>query len=383
MRLEVRLPLAAVLLVLTGCTPSVEQGFGPEADFTVSTGGGGPCGVVLHDFNGDAATDIALSHIHSSTVTVLLGLGDGSFMATWHEFPQLGPVLAGQELGVIAAGHLDGDEYIDFAVTSGVTNEVTLITHPGHNLIESSFATSSYPVGEFPFGVVAADFNGDDQDDLAVSAGIGNDMRIFLQGPAGEFSLLATYDVLGLEPGFVVTGDLDADGVLDLVTSNHSSSSVSIFLGLGTGEFGAPAVYAVGDGPSSPELVDIDGDGDLDLMTANEYSDDISLLLGDGLGGFVAGEPFVFGLRPYFVSGLDVDSDGDIDLVVPLEGEDRLVTALNDGSGGFDEVQYSTTGQEPGSVVHDDFDGDGDVDIAVSNFRSDSLSIFLNRFDEL
>jgi hypothetical protein len=34
------------------------------------------------------------------------------------------------------------------------------------------------------------------------------------------------------------------------------------------------------------------------------------------------------------------------------------------------------------TVVHADFNGDGDQDVAVTNFRSDTISIFLNRFGD-
>ncbi len=72
-----------------------------------------------------------------------------------------------------------------------------------------------------------------------------------------------------------------------------------------------------------------------------------------------------------------------MDLVVLLEGEDALVVATNDGPGTFTEVLRSATGRSPGSLVHPDLDGDGDPDLVVTNYLGDSVSVYLNRFDEL
>jgi hypothetical protein len=57
--------------------------------------------------------------------------------------------------------------------------------------------------------------------------------------------------------------------------------------------------------------------------------------------------------------------------------------ATNDGTGVFTETLRSATGQSPASLVHPDLDGDGDPDLVVTNFLGDSLSVYLNRFDEL
>jgi len=361
--------------------PGPAPGFAEVADFTIATGGAGPCAIVVTALDDDGIPDLAVSHLHSSTVSVFFGRGDGSFLGAWHEFDHLGPVLAGQDLGVVATGRFDDDSASDLAVASTGTDEVIVLLSPGQSIATTGFDLTAYPVGRGPFGVAAADLDGDGTDDLAVTGGEDNDVTILLRVPAGTFEERGRFDAGGEEPGFVVVADLDADGTPDLVTTNHSSSSVGVLRGLGDGSFEEAVAYPVGDGPSSPEIVDLDGDGDLDLLTANEDTDDISLLLGDGGGGFTVGESLAFGSRPYFVDSFDVDGDGDLDLVIPLEGEDLLVVALNDGAGGFDDVLHAATGREPVTVVHADFDGDGDDDVAVTNFRDDTLSVFLNRFE--
>lgn len=50
--------------------------FAPPITYSVGTA---PCGVVVGDFNGDSKLDLAIANSGSNDISVLLGLGDGTF----------------------------------------------------------------------------------------------------------------------------------------------------------------------------------------------------------------------------------------------------------------------------------------------------------------
>src|SRR5262245_57916812 len=65
----------------------------------------------------------------------------------------------------------------------------------------------------------------------------------------------------GLTPASAVVGDLNADGALDVVVVNRETNTVSVLPGQGGGTFGTPAVFPVGNRPSSMAIADLNGDG--------------------------------------------------------------------------------------------------------------------------
>jgi hypothetical protein len=354
---------------------------GPLPDQEVGSGGGGPCGIAAGDLDGDGDLDLAVSHILTSDIGILLNQGDDGFVGVWHWWSHHSPVVLGEELGVVTIADLNGDGANDIAVSSGVTNEVIVLTNPGKDFAQQGFAAEPWPVGEFPYGVAAAPLNDDEHLDLVVSNGTGGSISVLLN-TGGGFEAGVEHSVGGDEPGFVSLKDVTGDGILDAVTSNHFTSEAAVLPGLGGGDFDTAQTFPTGEGPSSPSLADADGDGDLDLFTSNEFSSDVSYLANDGAGQFEELARFDMGEEPYFVAPMDYDGDGDIDLAVPLYAEDRLVVWFNDGDGNFGPILGTATGDEPTSIATGDFDGDGDPDLAVTNFRSDTVSIFLNRWNE-
>lgn len=301
-----------------------------------------------------------------------------------------GTLLAALALAlVLAAGLIAPPAAADFYSSSGDEHSTDAgETHLGEDS----------DLGGNPSGVVAADFNGDGQDDLAAStvenahgpeeawrwhAGVS----VVLSAEDGSYEDALYYPIgaelrsyntgapccpLAAIGGFgaadVVAPDVNNDGAPDLVTVNHVSDSVSVLVNTGTGAFVGPANWP----PDTPTHgVDV-----RDLIDDNEPQPEALELGGSG---------------PRGIAAADLDGDGDQDLVTANRGTDDVSVLLNtsntpdDGpdAGIYQEPSnspYSIDGNssDPDAVAVADLDGDGDEDVVTANRGSDDVSVLLN-----
>jgi hypothetical protein len=122
--------------------------------------------LAVADFNGDGFLDLALWHPGTpGSVHVLLGQGDGTF--------QPGPsYLAGSASPEgrpgLVAGDFNGDGILDLALSDSVASSVSVLLGKG----DGTFAEPQYFAVGFPVnGLAVADFNGDGNLDMAVCSG--------------------------------------------------------------------------------------------------------------------------------------------------------------------------------------------------------------------
>ena len=108
------------------------------------------------------------------------------------------------------------------------------------------------------------------------------------------FSPGGTYNV-GPTPWGIAAADFNGDGFTDLAVANFGTNSVSVFKGVGNGTFLAAVNFTAGAGPIAVAAGDFDGDGKTDLAVANYNADTISILLGDGAGSFGTATSFSSG----------------------------------------------------------------------------------------
>src|SRR5829696_1353262 len=140
----------------------------------------------------------------------------------------------------------------------------------------------NYTVGQDPFSVTGADFNGDRNADLAVATQNSNtsgfdDVTVLLNKGDGTFGAAQN---AGFYRAFSVTSsDFDADGNIDLAASDVGSDRVSVSRGNGDGTFGVPQTFQVALDVRSVIGTDFDGDQIADLAVANHSSSSVSVLL--------------------------------------------------------------------------------------------------------
>ena len=346
---------AALALSLTSPLPLfAAQQFQAATQYVAPAGA-----IALGDFNNDGKPDIAA--VGSSSVSVLLSKGNGTFQ------PAISTSVSDVALGV-ATGDFNHDGKLDLAVSSeiGTTGRVTIFLGNGDGTFQASPTTYSFT--NVPPNVVSADFNGDGNLDLVVSAGKG--VYVLVGNGDGTFSAPVFYSAAGNAFG-VSVGDLNGDGKQDLIIPE--SSNVAVLLGRGDGTFGSAKLYGIGGIGSTPTetmaLADLNNDGHLDVAVNNGQSS-FALLFGKGDGTF--GSPVTIAAErdAYLssISAVDLNGDGRVDLVTSSSGGTGNISVLfGNGDGTFQAFQTYMAGFIIPNLAVADFNGDGNPDVAAAN----------------
>ena len=324
-RTEVRKALSlGSVLILVGLGASASTvGFNPAQTYTVGTN---PAAVAVGDFNGDGRMDLAVVNFGDPTtgnigsVSILFGNMDGTFQPAKD-------VLIGKNSRAVVADDFNGDGNWDLA------------------LVRSGDPTVS--------------------DDGDVAIFLGNGDGTFQAGPVLK---------PGKNPSGIVAVDMNADQRLDLAVANQNDASVSVFLGNGDGTFQSPVAYATGQIPRSVQVVDFDGDGIRDLVVFRSLGIDVLLSNGDGTfrkGPSVASGGVLGTLQP---AG-DFNNDGKLDLIhsscsfFPPRTCGTEVW-LGNGDGTFQHI-----GPAPAANAATDLDGDGNLDVVAVNTSTGTAQV--------
>jgi hypothetical protein len=168
----------------------------------------------------------------------------------------------------ITASDFDGDEDIDIAV---VKNYHNLYFHEGYvevfmNDGQAGFTSvQTVTLGYSSTTPIAADLDGDEDIDLAVSGFVANSYRlsVLLNDGGGTFGPPETH-YAGAD-GRAAGGDLDCDGDFDVVISKQGVGSYgfAVLLNNGDATFGDAFTVAVGPDPMGLTAADLDFDSDL------------------------------------------------------------------------------------------------------------------------
>jgi hypothetical protein len=234
-----------------------------------------PAGLVVDDFNHDSKPDVAVAAAVGGIgkVAVLLGDGAGGFSP---------PLLydAGVSPSGIEAGDFDHDGALDLVVTNLLTNKLSLLLGVGNGTFVVPPVFFPDPTQNYgPIAVASNDFDGDTVPDLAVADNASGTLSIFLNDGSGVFSAPTNFAV-GSQPHAVEAADIDGDNRPDLIVPNFKDDSVTVYMGAGGADFGASFVSLVGLNPVAAAAADLDGDGKMDLVVANVSGNSVSVLFG-------------------------------------------------------------------------------------------------------
>jgi hypothetical protein len=251
-----------------------------------------------------------------------------------------------------------------------------------------------------PFGIAAADFNGDGKPDLAISANV--QMYVFLGNGDGTFASTAAspirvpsppYDNFGSPYlGPIAVGDFDHSGHSGLAIGEINNEAAVILLGHGNGTF-APSsssfANAFGGPTTAVTAADFNADGNLDLAIANQLSGQSPVVLGYGNGAFnQVGVLLYAGGFPMGATVGDVNGDGKLDVVVANGGSTAypgsgVTISLGNGDGTFTLASSSpiSLGDSLSAIAMADFNGDGKLDLAVTDSGGNTVLILLGNGD--
>jgi hypothetical protein len=315
--------------------------------------GNAPVAVAVADFNGDGHLDLVVANSKpgvvagkiTGTISILLGVGDGTF-----------------------------GTHTDIDITAG----------------------ASPPAVAVPSAVAVGDFNGDGNEDIAVTDSANNNVTILLGDGHGNFAAPVTYPT-GKKPVALLATEIDGDGALDLAVVNQGDGatpgSVSILLGRKdtatgkpNGTFGTKTDYTVGTLPEAIASADFNGDGRPDLAVTNfgtssgSGGNSVSVLLQNTDHTFTAKGPFNTGKGPQGVTTGDFNHDGRQDLAVANQTDGTVSVLLGNGDGTFGPHTDFTAGSGPVGIVAAAVNG-ANLDLVVADQTGNDLSVLLGNTD--
>jgi FG-GAP-like repeat/FG-GAP repeat len=237
------------------------------------------------DLNGDGHLDIV--EVGNAFVEVALGKGDGTFgpLTSLPAVGASGPVVQ------VVVKDFNGDGKLDIAaveatdVSGGFFTSGNLLFFAGNG--DGTFQSGT--VTALTLGglnsVVAADFNGDGKQDVAL--GGQNSSALALGNGDGTFGKLAlVVEPIGNASGdgqALATADFDLDGKPDLVAIDHLSGIVTLLLNSAVGVFPAPSnstfTFNLAAGINNLAVGDFNGDGLPDIVVCNPLTNQISIIL--------------------------------------------------------------------------------------------------------
>lgn len=240
-----------------------------------------------------------------------------------------------------------------------------------------------FPVGNSPLAIVTADFNDDQNADVAVANNESDNVSVLLGNGSGGFTETGPFAV-AVGPAALAVGDVNKDTIPDLVVAADIDGVVTVLVGNGTGGFSASEEVDVGLSPDGIALGDFNNDSTPDFANTNYFDSpgSVTVALGNGDGTFQT-PPLALTADggPLGIAVGRLNNDGNDDLVVGGYDLGVVFVMLGNGDGTFQAATTHTVGAFPTGIVISDLNSDARADVAVANEDSDSVSVLLGDGD--
>tara|TARA_E500000318_G_scaffold12972_5_gene12010 strand:- start:5645 stop:7963 length:2319 start_codon:yes stop_codon:yes gene_type:complete len=280
--------------------------FAPKTLLPIS---GRPGSVRVVDMNNDNALDIVATTASGDRLWVLLNDGAGAFA-------QQSSYLVGDGPVYVQIGDLDLDGHPDVIVSNQQDATLTIRFNDGQANMSGRL---DLPLVSSPWESVVADLDGDGLPDI-VTACVSGYVSVTKNLGDRNFGAESLYEA-GRYPYGLAAADFNGDSVVDIAAANNDSDDISLFINLGDGTFGTQLRYTAGERPFSLSSADLNLDGSPDLAIANYDSDEVMVLFNqcesgdDCLADFNDdGTLTFFDVSQFLVAYLANSLDADFDL---------------------------------------------------------------------
>ncbi|CAF0893822.1 unnamed protein product [Adineta steineri] len=315
--------------------------FGQEMTYPV-VDGGSPISLDIADFNNDNHLDIVVMNDYTYSVGILFGNGNGTF-GVMIILPVVFSVVLSQPLYFrCIATDLNNDGYIDIVFTkNNYPCSIAILLGFGNG----SFATETIiSIGsdgcELSFAI--ADFNDDDNKDVAVAIDIDFYVAVLLGRGNGSFKTPMTFSTgIYSFPSSIDVNDFNNDGYLDIVVANQGNYNIGVFFGMGDGTFGTQITTMTEHTNIVTRIAvgDFNSDGKMDIAGVcgventgllSSIPTFVTVFVGYGNGNF--GQQMIFPTEPdtlKYVITNDFNGDGLLDLAITYQDGMNVGILLN------------------------------------------------------
>lgn len=356
-----------------------------ESPVLYDLSGESPLAIKYADYDNDGDIDIATTQ-HAPAeespedegVYIHLNDGDGNFTLGNHAH------FTGQPQFLISAD-FDNDNDIDLAALNTVADDIAILLNDGNgNFTVDSIVQSGFP---FLHGMTVVDFDRDNNTDIAITASneeVETVVVLFKNDGVANFeqaTILHTQHPPRGSDGPIFVKDLNGDSIDDIVVV---TGDMHIFFNNGDSTF----TYQQNELPPHGYIttltpIDVDNDGDLDMLAYQNgiFSTLINIRDGifypDGETIFVPGQildiPTILGSY----TTADLDNDGDFDITIK-DSEGELYIYLQNNINDFIllepiNIAYLNDGDP---ITSADFNNDGKNDLIVLVRESESGNTF-------
>lgn len=322
--------------------------------------------VAAGDFNGDGRVDLVVSLSDPALmVSLLRGNGDGTFSAPVNFANNSGadsPAIVATDLD--NDGRLDvvvAHAISCFTAPCSISRDISVLLGLGDGTFQQPFEIA---VGTGMARIAVGDFNRDGIKDLGIAGdssqlytllGVGNGS--FLQQP----TITLTPDTLAVDGTDIDIADLNRDLIEDLIVAIPlNGSRTAVLLGRGDGTFGPPSILTEPNllVPQYQAVADFNRDGllDLALALANGNSGLMEVRLGNGDGTFRAPTRYFTPPAQSSIGGgtivtADFNRDGRADIVLPIIGASPALASLVNSTGNIVvQPAYGSVTANPSTV---------------------------------